>query len=181
MFLSWTLSKISQWSIQKWNLWSQTWSKMFLSCGRSLWSRIWKIWTRTYIWMLAPRWNWIVTMPRFVYFRYLLTVLYIWSRVCLHFPGNLVPHLNPTSIACCSDEDYCNSVLKPHYKISVDSHLENSNNSGDFFGIGIDSTTAYILLITFVICLLLAVISIVCYYRKVKKEEKNQKKKFGQR
>ena len=120
-------------------------------------------------------------MPRFVYFRYLLTVVYILSPVCLHFPGNLVPHLNPTSIACCSDEDYCNSVLKPHYKISVDSHLENSNNPGDFFGIGIDSTTAYILLITFVICLLLAVISIVCYYRKVKKEEKNQKKKFGQR
>ena len=30
------------------------------------------------------------------------------ERGLLQCKGNLVPHLNPTAIACCSDQDYCN-------------------------------------------------------------------------
>ncbi len=33
--------------------------------------------------------------------------------------GNLVPHSNPSSIACCSDGDLCNTKLLPKYQ-----HLE---------------------------------------------------------
>ena len=30
--------------------------------------------------------------------------------------GHVVPHSNPTSIGCCSDEDYCNIKLSPMYE-----------------------------------------------------------------
>ncbi len=33
----------------------------------------------------------------------------------LQCKGHLVPHLEPTSIACCSDGDYCNRKLQPMY------------------------------------------------------------------
>ena len=32
--------------------------------------------------------------------------------------GHLVPHLNPTSIGCCSDQDYCNLNISPMYEPS---------------------------------------------------------------
>ena len=42
--------------------------------------------------------------------------------------ANLVPHLNPKKIACCSDEDFCNQKLTPMYDL-----VQPNTNSDDSF------------------------------------------------
>ena len=37
---------------------------------------------------------------------------YLFSGGEFQCKGHIVPHSNPTSIGCCSDEDYCNLKLK---------------------------------------------------------------------
>ena len=96
----------------------------------------------------------------------------------LQCKATLVPHLNPKSIGCCSDTDYCNAHLSPMYTSDSNEYSENGD-SNNF--LGLDVMTGYALLITCSLCLILVVIIISCFYSKFKKREEEQKKQFRQR
>ena len=95
----------------------------------------------------------LLPTPRF------LNVLYYFQ--C---KGHLVPHLNPTSIACCSDENYCNQGLTPMYTATTDDlldHLDDGEDEGGgaaaASGLGIfhsmDQSTGIALLVSLTVCL----------------------------
>lgn len=94
----------------------------------------------------------------------------------LQCKGHLVPHLNPTSIACCSDDNFCNLRLSPMYESSPEAGPDSGEDSGDLFGAQIGSMTAYTLLISLTICFVIAVLLIAFMYLKYKKREDSRKK-----
>ena len=74
----------------------------------------------------------------------------------LQCQGHLVPHLEPASIACCSDGDLCNRDLRPMYTV-VDDDGDDVGDSAynDGFavlGAGIDQTTAIALVVSLTVC-----------------------------
>ena len=72
----------------------------------------------------------------------------------LQCQGHLVPHLEPASIACCSDGDLCNRDLRPMYTVVDDGdYAEDSANDGfAVLGAGIDQTTAIALVVSLTVC-----------------------------
>ena len=72
--------------------------------------------------------------------------------------GNLVPHLNPTSIACCSDEDFCNKKLIVDYKVVPD-----TPETDTIFPYASTATTVA-LLITFAFCIVMLIFIVTCVY-----------------
>ncbi|XP_059097995.1 bone morphogenetic protein receptor type-1B-like [Tigriopus californicus] len=83
----------------------------------------------------------------------------------LQCQGHLVPHLNPTSIACCADENYCNRHLQPTY---TPTPLHEA--------FGMDQTTFLVLLVSVTLFLCLFVILIaLAFLRYKKREDKRQK------
>lgn len=89
-------------------------------------------------------------------FTFLISHL-IWFVLPINFSinlfqcqGHLVPHLNPKSIACCSDADFCNRLLTPTYRATTLN--EDEATEGNFLGTSIDHTTSIALLISFTVC-----------------------------
>ena len=73
----------------------------------------------------------------------------------LQCQGHLVPHLEPASIACCSDGDLCNRDLRPMYALVDDDGVggDSAYNDGlTLLGAGIDQTTAIALVVSLTVC-----------------------------
>ena len=88
----------------------------------------------------------------------------------LQCKGHLVPHYDPKSIGCCSDEDFCNLKLSPMYEPSNDLSEPSGTN------IQIDSTTLNVLLGTLIVLLFIAVLVIILFYNYYRKKEQYQQK-----
>lgn len=82
----------------------------------------------------------------------------------LQCQGHLVPHINPTSIACCSDGNYCNQALTPMYTPTADEgedglggdpQSSSSSVASDLAGFlhSLDEGTAIALLVSLTLCL----------------------------
>lgn len=65
----------------------------------------------------------------------------------LQCQGHLVPHLNPTSIACCADENYCNRHLQPTYT-PTPLHEAQEEGVAPYQAFGMDQTTFLVLLVS---------------------------------
>ena len=79
--------------------------------------------------------------------------------------GNLVPHLNPTAIACCSDEDFCNKKLSPMYEIvDRDPNLGDNSSLGDLMPESV--VTTIVLLVSIAVCVVLLIFVVTCVYLK---------------
>lgn len=72
----------------------------------------------------------------------------------LQCKGHLVPHLEPTSIACCADGDLCNRNLRPMYAVT-ESHPEDTATEGlsALGAAGIDQTTGIALIVSVTVCI----------------------------
>lgn len=88
--------------------------------------------------------------------------------------ANLVPHLNPKKIACCSDEDFCNQKLTPMYDL-----VQPNTNSEDstLWLLGSDATTIA-LLVTFAICFVMLIFIVTCVYTRLKKQEDRRRQQY---
>ena len=86
----------------------------------------------------------------------------------LQCKGHLVPHLNPTSIGCCSDEDMCNKRLQPMY---VPTPPEEPENPAVL--LGMPTNTWLILLLTFMACFAVLMIIVISLVTKWKKKEQS--------
>lgn len=102
----------------------------------------------------------------------------------LQCKGNLVPHLNPTAIACCSDGDLCNRDLAPSYRVreggesangagggfDVDGNRGGSTGGGFAWG-QLDEPTSLALLTTLSLCLVVLVLLVAYAYLRMKRRE----------
>ena len=75
----------------------------------------------------------------------------------LQCKGHLVPHLEPASIACCSDGDLCNRDLRPMYTVVSNEEVENAGSGAGgggltMLGAGIDQATAIALVLSLTVC-----------------------------
>jgi bone morphogenetic protein receptor type-1B len=91
----------------------------------------------------------------------------------LQCKGHLVPHLNPTSIGCCSDEDYCNIRLSPMYQPSPP---ETDIHPDDYIGANLGNWTTYIILITIMFGFVLTVLIVAWVFLRLKKKEDSRKR-----
>ena len=101
--------------------------------------------------------------------------------------GNLVPHLNPTAIACCSDQDYCNRRLAPMYDASPppppptgsgggEGHGGPDGGGGDgLFGSHMGEAASLALLVSLTLCFVLLVVFVALVYLKFKQREDSEK------
>jgi len=97
----------------------------------------------------------------------------------LQCQGHLVPHLEPASIACCSDGDLCNRDLRPMYTVLDDYGDAAGDAANDGFamlGAGIDQTTAIALVVSLTVCFVIFIILIVLAYLRYKKREDSRQK-----
>jgi len=89
--------------------------------------------------------------------------------------GNLVPHLNPTAIACCSDEDFCNRKLSPMYEIvDRDPNLGDDSSLGDLMPESV--VTTIVLLVSIAVCVVLLIFVVTCVYLKQKTKEDDRRR-----
>ena len=90
----------------------------------------------------------------------------------LQCKGHLVPHLNPTSIGCCSDQDYCNLNLSPMYKATPESEQDTLE---DHYGPlqGPNNMHYWALLCSLIVLLCLAIVVIILLYNYYKKKEES--------
>lgn len=67
----------------------------------------------------------------------------------------MVPHLTPTSIACCSDSHFCNQNLSPMYRASqpLDGDGDGDGGGGADWLRSLDESTAIALLVSLFVCL----------------------------
>lgn len=85
--------------------------------------------------------------------------------------GNLVPHLNPTNISCCSDEDFCNRKLSPEYTI-----ITEPDTVAPWMPTSTATTIA--LLVTFAICIVMLIFIVTCVYLRLKKQEDQRRSQY---
>ena len=94
----------------------------------------------------------------------------------LQCKGALVPHLNPASIACCSDADFCNRRLTPMYDPTPTEDLEDPGRDGILSGMGEAASLA--LLGSLTLCFVLLVIFVAFVYLRFKKREDSSQRKY---
>lgn len=95
----------------------------------------------------------------------------------LQCQGHLVPHVNPSSIGCCSDEDYCNVRLSPMYEPTSDNdYLDDNHDSNNETQWVMDNMTLNVLLGCFIVLLVIAVLVIILFYNYYRKKELTQQK-----
>ena len=95
----------------------------------------------------------------------------------LQCKGASVPHLNPTSIACCGDQDFCNRQLSPMYD-ATPLREENDDSAYHLFGADMGEAASLALLVSLTICFVLLVIFVAFVYLKFKKREDKSRQKY---